>query len=114
MNRLGLAILMTLCMAGLAACYGEPDSRPNPGGQAQPGQASQPGQIRPGAAVGDSAPQSTQVGFDAADQNKDGMINRAEASAVSGLNFTSADADRDEGLSRQEFAAAQTNPRPRD
>ena len=113
MNRLALAILMALCMAGLAACYGEPDSRPNPGGQAQPGQASQPGQIRPGAAVGDSA-QSTQVGFDTADQNKDGTINRAEASAVSGLNFTSADADRDEALSRQEFAAAQTTARPRD
>ena len=55
---------------------------------------------------GDAAPgagqqRQAQVTFDTADKDKDGKVTRDEASAVPGLNFTTADTDADASLSRQ-------------
>jgi hypothetical protein len=57
--------------------------------------------------------QSAQVSFDTADKNKDGKINREEATDVPNLNFTSADVNADASLSRQEFQTAMAGAQPR-
>jgi hypothetical protein len=57
--------------------------------------------------------QSAQVSFDTADKNKDGKINRDEATDVPNLNFSSADVNADASLSRQEFQTAMAGARPR-
>lgn len=54
-----------------------------------------------------------QVTFDTADKNKDGEISRDEARDVDGLNFTAADTDDDQSLSRQEFQVAMAGRQPR-
>jgi hypothetical protein len=52
--------------------------------------------------------------FDAADTDKDGVVSRSEASAISGLDFSSADADNNSTLDRQEFTLAMAGSgRPR-
>jgi Ca2+-binding EF-hand superfamily protein len=67
---------------------------------------------------GDAAPgagqqRQAQVTFDTADKDKDGKVTRDEASAVPGLNFTSADTNSDASLSRQEFQVAMAGAQPR-
>jgi len=67
---------------------------------------------------GDTAPSSgqqrqAQVTFDTADKDKDGKVTRDEATAVPGLNFTSADTNADASLSRQEFQVAMAGAQPR-
>lgn len=67
---------------------------------------------------GDTAPSSGQqqrqaVAFDTADKDKDGKVTRDEASAVPGLNFTSADTNADASLSRQEYQVAMAGAQPR-
>ena len=67
---------------------------------------------------GDTAPgagqqRQAQVTFDTADKDKDGKVTRDEASAVPGLNFTSADTNADSSLSRQEFQVAMAGAQPR-
>lgn len=54
-----------------------------------------------------------QVTFDTADKDKDGKITRDEATAVPGLNFTSADTNADASLSRQEYQVAMAGAQPR-
>lgn len=56
---------------------------------------------------------SAQATFETADKNKDGKVTRDEATDVPGLNFTSADANADASLSRQEFQIAMTGAQPR-
>ncbi len=55
----------------------------------------------------------SQVTFDTADKNKDGEISRDEARDVEGLNFTAADSDNDQSLSRREFQVAMAGRQPR-
>lgn len=66
---------------------------------------------------GDPGPRSgdrtAQVSFDAADANKDGKVDRNEAAGIAGFNFTSADVDDDQSVSRQEFQTAMANSTPR-
>lgn len=73
------------------------------------------GSQRGGAAAGDrdSDQRQAQVTFDTADKNKDGEVSRDEASDVDGLNFTAADTDDDQSLSRQEFQVAMAGRQPR-
>lgn len=54
-----------------------------------------------------------QVTFETADKNKDGEVSRDEARDVDGLNFTAADTDDDQSLSRQEFQVAMAGRQPR-
>jgi hypothetical protein len=44
--------------------------------------------------------------FNELDKDHDGMLNRAEASAVKGLDFAKADTNKDGALDRAEYAAA--------
>src|SRR5688572_31796590 len=67
---------------------------------------------------GDAAPgagqqRQAQVTFDTADKDKDGKITRDEAAGLPGLNFTSADANADASLSRQEYQVAMAGAQPR-
>ena len=43
--------------------------------------------------------------FDEVDQNRDGQITASEAAAVEGLDFSTADANQDGALSREEYEA---------
>ncbi len=52
------------------------------------------------------AQQSSAPPFEQVDTNNDGMISRAEAAKVEGLDFSQADTNNDGHLSRQEYDAA--------
>jgi hypothetical protein len=52
---------------------------------------------------------SSATTFDAADVDRNGVIDAIEAQAVPGLNFNSADTDKSESLSRQEFQVAMSS-----
>lgn len=54
----------------------------------------------------DARDRTDRIGFDQADKNKDGRINRVEGTAIADFDFLSADANDDLVLSRPEFAAA--------
>jgi hypothetical protein len=62
----------------------------------------------PSAAAGASAPAPADEhpGFEQADRNKDGVVDKSEAGVVPGLsaNFERADRNRDGKLDREEFA----------
>jgi Ca2+-binding EF-hand superfamily protein len=60
-----------------------------------------------------SGDRTAQVSFDAADANKDGKVDKNEAAGIPGFNFTSADVDDNESVSRQEFQTAMANSTPR-
>jgi hypothetical protein len=65
--------------------------------------AEQPRQATPEQQRGGSA---QVIPFDAVDKNKDGQLNRDEASTVPGLDFAAADANKNSALDRQEYTAA--------
>jgi hypothetical protein len=68
------------------------------------------GDGEPGPRSGD---RTAQVSFEAADANKDGKVDKNEAAGIPGFNFTSADVDDDETVSREEFRTAMANSTPR-
>jgi hypothetical protein len=85
----------TVIALGLTTvAFAQPESPATP--SQQPRQAA-PEQPR------DAAPTMT---FEAVDKNKDGRVNRDEASTVKGLDFVAADANKDSALDRQEYTAA--------
>lgn len=54
----------------------------------------------------DGGDRTDQLSFDQADKNKDGRVSSVEGAAISGFDFSNADANEDLFLSRPEFAAA--------
>ena len=54
-----------------------------------------------------------QVAFDQADMNRDGKVDRDEAADIDGFNFSTADANDDKWLSREEFRTAMAGSVPR-
>lgn len=68
------------------------------------------GDGEPGPRSGD---RTAQVSFEAADANKDGKIDKNEAAGIPGFNFTSADVDDNESVSREEFRTVMANSTPR-
>jgi Ca2+-binding EF-hand superfamily protein len=68
------------------------------------------GDGEPGPRSGD---RTAQVSFESADANKDGKVDKEEAEGIPGFNFTSADVDDNESVSRQEFQTAMANATPR-
>jgi hypothetical protein len=97
------------------------DREPSASSRSQTGAAGQSGQSasqreRGGDSVGgdrQQRQQTAQVTFETADRDRDGKITRNEARDVQGLNFTSADVNDDESLSRQEFQTAMAGVQPR-
>lgn len=74
------------------------------------------GSQRGGAAADDrdrGDQRQAQMTFDTADKDKDGKVTREEARDVDGLNFTAADTNDDQSLSRQEFQVAMAGRQPR-
>ncbi|MFL6622845.1 MAG: hypothetical protein ACJ8J7_12050 [Sulfurifustaceae bacterium] len=65
-----------------------------------------PGNRTPGAPPGSVAATEPRGSFGEADKNRSGFIEQDEASGIQGLDFTTADADKDGKLSRSEFEAA--------
>ncbi len=53
------------------------------------------------------------VSFETVDRNKDGRVNRAEASEIPGFDFSRADINDDAALTRQEFQTAMAGAQPR-
>jgi len=68
------------------------------------------GDGNPGPRSGD---RTAQVSFEAADADKDGKVDKTEAAGIPGFNFTAADVDDNESISRQEFQTAMANSTPR-
>jgi Ca2+-binding EF-hand superfamily protein len=76
-------------------------------GAQQPAQ--QPG-AQPAPRGGD---RTDQVSFETADKNKDSKVNKEEAGQIAGFDFSRADTNHDETLSRQEFQVAMATSTPR-
>ena len=86
----GLAIAVLL-----ASCGQEPDPRN--------------GSQIPSSQIGVTA----QTSFTLADENGDGSVSRDEASKIANLDFATADADRNDRLSAEEYQTAMEKARPR-
>jgi Ca2+-binding EF-hand superfamily protein len=88
-------------------------------GDAAPSSRSSESASRSGEAPGSRSSEApgqqrqAQVTFDTADKDKDGKVTRDEATAIPGLNFTSADTNADASLSRQEYQVAMAGAQPR-
>ena len=80
MKRIALATLLTLGVAATTAAQQAPAPRGND--------------------------RTNQVGWQEVDKNKDGTLNREEANAINGFDFSRADTDDNKLLTRQEFEAA--------
>jgi hypothetical protein len=113
MKQLALTAIVTAGMLAAGACERQAGPQASPNAQTPPASAARPapGAPPPGeAAARTPTPQAgqaaAQTAFDTADQNKDGKVDSAEASAVPGLDFAAADANRDASLSRPEYLAA--------
>jgi hypothetical protein len=97
MNKLTIATVAALSIAGTALAQ-QPAQTPQ-----QPVRSEQP--------AGDD--KSDQVPFETADKNKDGTINQEEGNAIDGFDFSRADTNDDEILSRQEYQVAMATSTPR-
>jgi hypothetical protein len=64
----------------------------------------------PGPLSGD---RTEQVAFETADKDRNGSIDSDEAADIDGFNFTSADVDDDELVSREEYQSVMRNSQPR-
>jgi Ca2+-binding EF-hand superfamily protein len=101
MNKLVFATVAALGITGTALAQ-QAGQQPAPAAQ-PPVRAEQP--------AGDD--KTDQVTFETADKNKDGTINPEEGNAIDGFDFSRADTNDDEILSRQEYQAAIATSTPR-
>jgi Ca2+-binding EF-hand superfamily protein len=95
------------------ALGGSADTHDANAGSQSRGGGSQSGNRDRGDNASGSQGRSASATFDAADKNSDGKVSRDEASDVHGLNFSSADVDGDNSLSRQELQTAMAGSQPR-
>jgi hypothetical protein len=115
MKQLALTAIVAAGLLAAGACEREAGPQANPNAQTPqasasrpapgappPGEAAAPTPSRPAGPAGIAA----QTAFDTADQDKDGKVDSAEASAVPGLDFAAADTNKDASLSRQEYLGA--------
>jgi Ca2+-binding EF-hand superfamily protein len=115
MKKLAFATLVAMGMATAAVAQ---QSSQSPGQRStQP--SAQPGS-RQGAESGNlstrqprGGDRTDQVSFDSADKNGDGKINKEEGNDIAGFDFSRADTNSDQSLSRQEFQAAMASSTPR-
>ncbi len=78
---------------------------------AQPGSPQPPAQ-QPRQEVPEQHHGAHTLSFEMVDKNKDGQLNKAEASTVPGLDFTAADINKNSALDRQEYTAAIAKAQP--
>jgi len=102
MNKTAIATFLALGLGG-AAFAQQAGQQPAPAPQ-QPVRSEQPN--------GDD--RSDQVTFETADKDKDGVVNPEEGNAIDGFDFSRADVNDDEILSRQEYQAAMATSTPRE
>jgi hypothetical protein len=102
MNKLGIATMAAFGIVGTALAQ-QPGQQAAQGPQ-QPTRSEQP--------AGDD--RTDQVTFETADKNKDGVVNREEGNAIDGFDYSRADTNEDELVSRQEFQTAMATSTPRD
>jgi hypothetical protein len=107
--RKQLATLLLVGFSGVAFAQGA-QQPPSQGGAQQPRQ--QQGCQQSGATQ-QPRQQGSQQGaqgavpsFDTADKNKDGQLSRAEASDLTGFDFSKADVNQNASIDRQEYTAA--------
>src|SRR5262245_25961272 len=107
--RKQLATLLLVGFSGVAFAQGA-QQQPSQGGAQQPRQ--QQGSQQSGATQ-QPRQQGSQQGaqgavpsFDTADKNKDGQLSRAEASDLTGFDFSKADVNQNASIDRQEYTAA--------
>src|SRR5688500_4081357 len=105
MKQLALTAIVTAGMLAAAACEREAGPQANPSAQTPPASTARPAPGAPlsGGATAQTPPArpagpagiAAQTAFDTADQDKNGKVDSAEASAVPGLDFAAADANKD-------------------
>jgi len=94
----------TLLAVAVAACFGTAAIAQ------QPAQPAQQTSAQPAPHGGD---RTDLVSFQTADKNKDGAVNKEEAGQIAGFDFTRADTNNNNSLTRQEFEVAMTTATPR-
>ena len=96
-----LALVTLVAMAATAAASAQDQTTVSSSPVSQPPRTSSEA-VR----VSVGAEDSDQTSFKAVDKNGDGRINRAEAAAIAGFDFSSADTNNDAALTRPEYQAA--------
>jgi hypothetical protein len=111
--RKQLATLLLVGFSGVAFAQGA-QQPPSQSGAQQPRQ--QQGSQQSGATQQPRQQQGAQQGaqgavpsFDTADKNKDGQLSRAEASDLTGFDFSKADVNQNASIDRQEYTAAMSS-----
>lgn len=95
MNKLAIATAVALSIGGTALA------------QESSQQPAQPTEVPPG------TDRTDQVSFETADKDGDGVVNPEEGNSIDGFDFSRADTNGDELLSRQEFQVAMATSTPR-
>ena len=122
MKRIALTTLVTLGLAATAMAQpGQPADPDTPRAvPADPATPAVPGNPATPAVPADPATplppggdRTDQVSFETADKNGDGIVNSEEGNMIAGFDFSRADTNDDEQLSRQEFTAAMATSTPR-
>ena len=115
MKKLAFATLVAMGMSTAAIAQQQPSQQPTP--RATPPSTTQQPSQTPSTREATPAPRggdrTEQVGFETADKNGDGRVNRDEAGDIDGFDFSRADTNNDASLTRQEFMAAMSTSTPR-
>jgi hypothetical protein len=118
MKKLTLATLAALGMTAAAMAQQpsqQPGQRSTQPSTQQPRQTpSQSPSTRDTTPAPRGGDRTEQTSFETADRNGDGRVNREEANAIDGFDFSRADTNNDAALTRQEFMAAMSTSTPRD
>jgi Ca2+-binding EF-hand superfamily protein len=106
MKKLAFTTLVAMGMTTAAIAQQQPSQQTTPRSTQPSTQSTQ----TPAPRGGD---RTEQVGFETADKNGDGRVNREEANDIDGFDFSRADTNNDASLTRQEFMAAMSTSTPR-
>jgi hypothetical protein len=105
--RKQLATLLLVGFSGVVFAQGAQQPPSQSGAQQQRPQQSQQGATQqPRQQQGSQSQSGAVPSFDTADKNKDGQLSRAEASDLTGFDFSKADVNQNASIDRQEYTAA--------
>jgi len=111
MNKLALAVAFAL--GASTAAFAQQSQRIPPPDPSPGASQAQPDVPRGNRVPVQPAPRQPETTFEAADKNGDGAISRAEASTVPGLDFSTADRDKNASIDKHEFQVAMAEGPPR-